>query len=122
MTDVREATERDRYWLDHEGKLSASGLTAKAYAAEHGLSLHAFYQSRKRLRALGLIKRTRAVRREKNSRKAKAMAFAKVEVAAPRRASLDFRLSLPNGVVLEWSGSELPSPVVELVERLAQSR
>ena len=45
-----------------------------------------------------------------------------VEVAAPRRASLDFRLSLPNGVVLEWSGSELPSPVVELVERLAQSR
>ena len=122
MTDVREATERDRYWLDHEGKLSASGLTTKAYAAEHSLSLNAFYQSRKRLRALGLIKRTRAVRREKNSRKAKAMAFAKVEVAAPRRASLDFRLSLPNGVVLEWSGSELPSPVVELVERLAQSR
>lgn len=37
MRDVREPTERDRYWLDHEGKLSASGLTAKAYAAEHSL-------------------------------------------------------------------------------------
>ncbi|MDC1295767.1 hypothetical protein N8077_05485 [Myxococcota bacterium] len=122
MTDVREPTERDRYWLDHEGKLSASGLTTKAYAAEHSLSLNAFYQSRKRLRALGLIKRTRAVRREKQNRETKSMAFSKVEVASPGRSSLDFRLSLPNGVVLEWSGGELPSLVIELVERLAQSR
>lgn len=122
MTDDREPTERDRYWLDHEGKLSASGLTAKAYATEHALSLHAFYQSRKRLRALGLIKRPRAVRREKENREAKPMAFSKVEVASPRRAGLDFRLSLPNGVVLEWSGGELPSAVIDLVERLTQSR
>ena len=122
MIDVREPTERDRYWLDHEGKLSASGLTTKAYAAEHSLSLNAFYQSRKRLRALGLIKPTRAVRREKQNREAKPMAFSKVEVASPRRSSFDFLLSLPNGVVLEWSGGELPSAVIELVERLAQSR
>ena len=122
MTDVREATERDRHWLDHEGKLSASGLTTKAYAAEHSLSLNAFYQSRKRLRALGLIKPTRAVRREKQNREAKPMAFSKVEVASPGRSSLDFRISLPNGVVLEWSGGALPSLVIELVERLAQSR
>ena len=122
MTDVREPTERDRHWLDHEGKLSASGLTAKAYAAEHSLSLNAFYQSRKRLRALGLIKRTRAVRGERNNREAKPMAFSKVEVASPGRSSLDFRISLPNGVVLEWSGGALPSLVIELVERLAQSR
>ena len=50
------------------------------------------------------------------------MAFSKVEVASPGRSSLDFRISLPNGVVLEWSGDELPSLVIELVERLAQSR
>lgn len=31
-------------------------------------------------------------------------------------------LSLPNGIVLEWSGAELPSPVVELLERLTQPR
>jgi hypothetical protein len=122
MIDVREPTERDRHWSDHEGKLSASGLTAKAYAAEHSLSLNAFYQSRKRLRALGLIKRTRAVRGEGNNREAKSMAFTKVEVASPRRSSFDFRLSLPNCVVLEWSDGELPSAVIDLVERLAQSR
>ena len=50
------------------------------------------------------------------------MAFSKVEVASPRRSSFDFRLSLPIGVVLEWSGGELPSAVIELVERLTQSR
>ena len=108
--------------MDHEGKLSASGLTAKAYAAEHSLSLNAFYQSRKRLRELGLIKPTRAVHREKQNREAKSMAFSKVEVASPGRSSLDFRISLPNGVVLEWSGGALPSLVIELVERLTQSR
>ena len=122
MTDVREPMKRDRYWLDHEGKLSASGLTAKAYAAERALSLHAFYQSRKQLRALGLLERTRAVRGERKNREAKSMAFSRVEVASPRRSNRDFRLSLPNGVVLEWSGGELPSPVIELVERLTQSR
>jgi len=44
----------------------------------------------------------------------------KVELTTPRTSQPDFRLSLPNGLVLEWSGSELPLPVVELVERLTQ--
>ena len=122
MSDVRDPTERDRFWLDHEASLSASGLTAKAYAAKHGLSLHALYQSRKRLRAFGLLDRTRAVRGDKKKRSPNSVAFSKVEVASPRRSSADFRLSLPNGLVLEWSGGDLPSPVIELVERLTQSR
>jgi hypothetical protein len=53
MTDSPAPTERDRFWLDHEAAVAASGQTAKGYAAEHGLSFHAFYQARKRLRALG---------------------------------------------------------------------
>ncbi len=123
MTDSREPTERDRYWLDHEAKLSSSGLTAKAYAAEHDLSLHALYQSRKRLRALGLMERTRAVRNDKKKGASRAaVSFSKVELSTPRSPSPDFRLSLPNGLVLEWSGTELPSPVVDLVERLTQPR
>jgi len=51
----RSVTERDQFWLDHEAALAGSGLTTKEYAAEHGLSFHAFYQARKRLRALGLL-------------------------------------------------------------------
>ena len=46
MGREKAPTERDQYWLDHEKKLAASGLTAKAYAAEHELSLHALYQAR----------------------------------------------------------------------------
>ena len=110
MTDFREPTERDRYWLDQEAKRLASGLTAKAYAADHNLPIHALYQSRKRLRALGLLERTRAVRAETKNRSPKTMAFSKVDLASPRRSTPDFRLSLPNGLVLEWWGGELPSP------------
>jgi len=49
MGATRKATERDRFWLDHEAALAKSGQTAKAYAAAQGLSQHAFYQARKRL-------------------------------------------------------------------------
>ena len=55
MPDSAKATERDRFWLDHEAALAKSGGTAMAYAADHKLSLHAFYQARKRLRALGYL-------------------------------------------------------------------
>ena len=99
--------------------MAASGQTAKAYAVEQGLSLHALYQARKRLRTLGFLPpcRPRAV-----GPKAKAHAFSKVELLAPRRPSADFRLGLPNGLTFEWSGAELPSPVIDLLERLIQLR
>lgn len=48
----REVAERDLFWPEHEAAIEASGETARSYAAEHGLSLHALYQSRKRRRAL----------------------------------------------------------------------
>jgi hypothetical protein len=120
-------TERDRFWLDHEAKLAASEMTAKAYAAEHGLSLHAFYQARKRLRALGLLEAgaaRRSPRPEKATarRAARPVAFSKVEIRSPRPSGPAFRLSLPGGAVLEWSGAELPPAVVDLVERLSAPR
>ena len=121
MPESPQPTERDRFWLGHEAAIQSSGQTAKDYAAAHALSLHALYQSRKRLRALGLIEPSRAVRTDKKPA-SKPMSFSKVELATPRRSSSEFRLSLPNGIVLEWSGAELPSPVVDLVERLTQPR
>jgi hypothetical protein len=118
---TQQPTERDRYWLEHESAIKTSGQSAKAYAAEHELSLHALYQARKRLRAMGLLA---AARRQRSDCKttARPVAFSKVELTTPRTSRPDFRLSLPNGLVLEWSGSELPLPVVELVERLTQPR
>ena len=120
MEKRQEPTERDRYWLDHEAAVAASGETTKAYAAEHGLSLHAFYQARKRLRALGLLPAAEGKARKKSS--PKPVAFSKVAVRAPQPSPPEFRLSLPNGFVLEWSGAELPAAVLGLVERLTSSR
>jgi len=115
-------TERDRYWLDHEAKLAASGLTAKAYAAEHELSLHALYQARKRLRKLGLLPPSAAPPKRGKSGSTHPVSFARVEVRSPSGFAAEFRLSLPGGAVLEWSGAELPPAVVGLVERLTSLR
>ena len=38
-TTTQQPTERDRYWLDHEAAIKTSDQTAKAYAAEQGLSV-----------------------------------------------------------------------------------
>jgi len=121
MSVTSSPTERDRFWLNHEAAIKASGTTAKAYASEQGLSLHALYQARKRLRALGLIATTRAVRSDRK-KTLKAVSFSKIGLATPRGSQPDFRLSFPNGLVLEWCGSELPVPIVALVERLTKPR
>ena len=116
-------TERDRFWLDHEATLAKSARTAKAYAAEQGLSLHAFYQARKRLRALGLLAKGNPKRGASTAKAPRAgVSFSKVELLTPQRSRAEFWLSLPGGAVLEWSGAELPPAVVDLVERLSVSR
>ncbi|MCP5055135.1 MAG: hypothetical protein GY937_00245 [bacterium] len=119
MGKTDEPTERDRFWLEHEAVLAKSSLTAKAYAAEHGLSMHALYQARKRLRAMGWLAKPGKQRRKGSPRGT--VAFSKVEVGRPTQAA-EFRLSLPNGFVLEWSGAELPPAVVGLVERLTSAQ
>ena len=118
-TQTRQPTERDRFWLDHEAAQVASGQTAKEYAVVHGLSLHAFYQARKQLRAFGLL--AAAPARSKAPRKrsqGNGVSFSKIAVTAatdPR-----FRLELPGGMALEWSGGDVPDSVAVLLERLAR--
>jgi hypothetical protein len=113
-----DPSERDRFWLDHQAAQRSSGQTAKEYAAAQDLSLHAFYQARKRLRALGLLDpaelQPRARRSESKSEK---VSFSKIAVAsAPSEAW--FRLELPGAMALEWDGGEVPGTVVSLLERL----
>lgn len=118
-----EITERDRFWLEHEAAIAASGLTAKAYAAEHDLSLHALYQSRKRRRALEQQALKPVERTSPSKAERKPVSFSRVDLRSPQPSSAaEFRLSLPNGFVLEWSGSELPEGVVALVDRLTSPR
>ena len=101
----QQLTERDQFWLDHETAQSASGQTAKEYAAAQGLSLHAFYQARKRLRALGLLAavpdRSKRVRKQSRSQ---AVSFSKIAVT-PASPDPRFRLELPGGMALECQGA-----------------
>ena len=96
MAERPKATEPDRYWLDHEVAIVASGLTAKAYAAEQGVSLHALYRSRKCLRSLGLMSPPEeALAGKPKSRKRKKTSFARVEVLQLEEPLGDIRLRLP---------------------------
>ena len=119
-TPTQQPSERDQFWLDHEAAQGASGQTAKEYAAAQDLSLHAFYQARKRLRALGLLPAApgRSKRARKRSR-SKAVSFSKVAVT-PAVTDPRFRLELPGGMALEWSGGDVPESVAVLLERLAR--
>jgi len=115
-----QASERDQFWLDHEAALAESGQTAKAYAASQGVSSHALYQARKRLRALGLLAPARV--EHKPSRKhsgGKSVSFSKITVA-PVAADPRFRLELPGGMALEWAGGDVPESVIVLLERLVR--
>jgi hypothetical protein len=119
-TKQKQITDRDRFWLDHQTAQSASGQTAKEYASAHDLSLHAFYQARKRLRALGVLPPATSERKPKtNEPPARTVSFSKGDVA-PNAIEPRFRLELPSGVALEWPGGAVPESVALLLERLAR--
>jgi len=112
----RAASERDRFWLKHHEAQRASGETAKAYAASVGISVRDLYQARKRLRERGLLAPGRA-------KAAATPGFSKVAVTASASPPIEeprFRITLPNGAVLEWSGAASIRPVGDLVERMAR--
>jgi hypothetical protein len=99
--ELGRLTERDRYWIRHHGACEKSGLTAKAYARRHRLSIHALYQARKRLRALGALEAGAPRPSKANPRRGGG--FARVEVAAAPRPR--YRVRLPNGALVEWEGA-----------------
>ncbi|MDH3282533.1 MAG: hypothetical protein OEQ18_15585 [Gammaproteobacteria bacterium] len=85
-------SERQRYWLERIQECEESGQTTKAYAEAHALSTSALYTWRKRLAQRGLWP-SRGGR------------FERVQVSAPTRSVSEWRITLPNGVQVEFSGS-----------------
>jgi hypothetical protein len=119
-TKAQPPTDRDRFWINHQVAQGGSGQTAKEYAAAQGLSLHAFYQARKRLRALGLLAAAPEQRKAARKRsRSQAVSFSKIAVT-PIVADSRFRLELPGGMALEWAGGDVPESVAVLLERLAR--
>ena len=115
-------SDRDRFWLNHHEAQVASGQSGKTYVAERDLSLHAFDQARKRLRAIGALPPARARKQKALGELAPGIRFAKVAVTAPRTETPRLRIELANGIAVEWSGSIEIGPVLALVERIAQLR
>lgn len=108
-------TERDSVWLAHLKKVQSQGVTIKAYAKEQGLSFHALYQAKKRLRALGAWP---------VQEKAAALSFARVAVrddaAVPGVGAC--RLRLGEAATIEWAVAPSAEMLASLIRRATMPR
>ena len=96
-------TERQAYWLEHLRACGSSGLTSKAYAKKHRLSVHALYQARKELR------RREAFASAPNQ---PSVSFTKVRVEPGVARGGMWRVRFPNG---SWIELEAPREAEERV-------
>ena len=48
-------TAKQRFWLENIESCGSSGVSMRAYAAQHGLDLQHFYSWKKQLKALGVL-------------------------------------------------------------------
>ena len=109
MSSSKSLSPRLRYWLDHLQACAQRGVSLSAYASAQGLTVGALYEAKSRLRQRGAWPPSvaRFVRVQGTP----------VQAAPGLRASL-FRVSLPNGVVVEMAGEEV-STVLEAAARLS---
>ena len=105
-----QLTERQAYWLEHLRACASSGLTAKAYAMKHRLSIHALYQARKEQRR----RKTRASRSRRSS-----VTFARVHSSPAAAREPSWRIRFPNGAVIELEGPREPEDQVQLLQSVA---
>ncbi len=85
-------TEDQRKWLGRLRACGASGKSFTAYASEHGFPVRALYDAKKTLVKKGVLPRTQRNR------------FQRVQtVTVP--AEPQWRIRLPNGVSVEFSGT-----------------
>ncbi len=118
-----EASARLRKRLSQIRACEQSGETLKAYAALHGISVHALYQAKKQARQQGLLPaygtpKTRVVG-SKQPKATRRPRFVEA-VAAPSApaAALAWRLRLQSGDVLESSTPLGPDETLRLIHAL----
>ena len=86
-------SERQRYWLDQVRACEASGKTIAEYAVEHGIAAHAMYAGKKALVNKGVLARTHRTR------------FQRAQIVAEVAVGSEWRIQLPNGVSVVFSGA-----------------
>lgn len=92
-TEGSMLTERQRYWLHHVRACEASGMSISEYAADHGIKVHAMYAGKKKLVAKGVLPRAHPTR------------FQQVQVVDAVARGSEWRVQLPNGTSVAFSGS-----------------
>ncbi len=97
MSKLSSLTKRQQFWLEHLRSCAAGGLSLSVYAAEEGLSVGALQQAKTRLQRGGLwpVVGPGFVRVQPT--------ISPVATAAP----VVYRVSLPNGVVVESASGDL---------------
>jgi DNA-binding CsgD family transcriptional regulator len=109
QTDEISLTERQQYWLKHIRACDAAGQTSIEYARAHGINVKTLYSARKALAEKGTLPRPQAVR------------FQKVQAPGGHpRSDNQWRIQMPNGVVVAFSG-ELDASTLSLVLSTAAS-
>ncbi len=91
-TEGAELTERQRYWLEQIKACEASGMSASAYAAEQGFHVGGMYAGKKSLIRKGVLPQPAGAR------------FQRVQ-AEVVSVNNEWRIRLPNGVSVEFSGN-----------------
>ena len=97
MSTVSSLTPRQQFWAEHLRQCTERGQSLAAYAAAHGLKVGGLYAAKSDLRRRGLWPVT-------------ASGFVRVQATRAREAPpvpSVYRVSLPNGVVVEAAGDEL---------------
>ena len=97
MSKVSSLTPRQQFWAKHLQQCAERGQSLAAYAAEHGLKVGGLYEAQSHLRRRGVWP-------------APTPQFVRVQATRAGTAALAptvYRVSLPNGVVVETAGGEL---------------
>ena len=98
MSSSSSLTPRQRFWIEHLRQCAERGLSLSAYAVEQGLKVSSLYEAKSQLR------------RRRGLSPVPAPQFVRVQpvrIAEAFSPPPMFRVSLPNGVVVEASGGEL---------------
>jgi hypothetical protein len=119
-----EGSARLRKRLEQIRECEQSGETLKAYAARHGLSVHALYQAKKQARQQGLLpargtQKTRSARPKRPRQSRFVEAIAAPAAPAPGCA---WRLRLRSGDVLESSTPLADHEALRLIQALRGRR
>lgn len=88
-------TERQRYWLEHIQSWNRSGKRMTEYAREQDFPVRAMYDAKKTLVNKGILPRSRA---------SYSARFEQVQIIESSSES-EWRIALPNGAVVEFTGS-----------------